>query len=949
MTTDTRAQAGGRRRPDGFVGRRHGQGRRHARARPGHHARRPHHRRAARRRDGSTRRCARRPRTTFDRVDSDGCMSTNDTVLLLAVRRVRGRAADGRAAGGGARGLRRPRPPAASTTPRARPRRSPSRSSGARRARTTRSRSARAVARSNLLKCALHGEDPNWGRVLAAVGTTDAAFEPDRLDVALNGVWVCRDGAAGEDRAQGRPVRPAGQRSPSTSRAGDAQATVLDQRPHRGLRPRELGVLDMSARMSSRHAAALEKAASSSRRCPGWSGSTAGPSWSSSAATRWSTPRCSRRSPRTSSSCATPGCDRSSCTAAARRSPRTSTGSASSRCSPPATGSRRPRRWTSSGWCSSARCSARSSGWSTPTGRSRSGCPARTPTCSRAERRTAQVDGVRGRPRSGRRRRRTWTPAWCRAWSPTGASRSCPASRAAPTVRSTTSTPTPRPPRSRSRWGPRSWSCSPTSRACTPTARRTAAHRRRRRHQQHHRRRPGGAAARRCPPGWCPRWRPACGPCAAASRRRTSSTAGCRTRCWSRSFTDEGVGTMVHPVSGDAASRCVASVDCHADLRRARRWRWSAARGRRCGTTPAAPTSTWSPGIAVNALGHAHPAVVEAVSRQVATLGHTSNLFANEPVAACSPSGCSRCRAGPTGRVFFCNSGAEANEAALQAGPAHRPPGRCVVDRGRASTAAPWARSRSPASRPSARRSSRCPDGVSFVPVRRRGRCWPRRSARDTRRCSSSRSGRGRRRAAAGRLPRGRARDDPTRHGALLVLDEVQTGIGRTGAWFAHQHDGVEPDVVTLAKGLGGGLPIGACLAFGAAAELLRPGDARQHVRRQPGVLRGRARGARHHRAGRLLDRAPALGDRLRAGIGDSATRWSAACAAPGCCSARADRAGRAGGRGSRPRARVPGQRGRAGRRPARAAARPHRRPGRPPSSPRCRRSSTWPLASPRR
>jgi glutamate N-acetyltransferase / amino-acid N-acetyltransferase len=58
----------------------------------------------------------------------------------------------------------------------------------------------RAVARSNLLKCALHGNDPNWGRVLSAVGTTRAAFEPDRLDVAINGVWVCRGGAAAEDR-----------------------------------------------------------------------------------------------------------------------------------------------------------------------------------------------------------------------------------------------------------------------------------------------------------------------------------------------------------------------------------------------------------------------------------------------------------------------------------------------------------------------------------------------------------------------------------------------------------------------------------------------------------------------------------------------------------------------------------------------------------------------------
>ena len=81
------------------------------------------------------------------------------------------------------------------------------------------------------------------------------------------------------------------------------------------------------------------------------------------------------------------------------------------------------------------------------------------------------------------------------------------------------------------------------------------------------------------------------------------------------------------------------------------------------------------------------------------------------------------------------------------------------------------------------------------------------------------------------------AREVTRRHGALLVLDEVQTGIGRTGAWFAHQHEaGVDPDVVTLAKGLGGGLPIGALLAFGPAADLLQPGPARQHVRRQPGV-----------------------------------------------------------------------------------------------------------------
>ena len=83
----------------------------------------------------------------------------------------------------------------------------------------------RAVARSNLVKCALYGEDPNWGRVLAAVGTTDAAFEPGRLAVALNGIWVCRDGMAGEDRGKadlsGRDVTITVDLA-----AGDAQATI---------------------------------------------------------------------------------------------------------------------------------------------------------------------------------------------------------------------------------------------------------------------------------------------------------------------------------------------------------------------------------------------------------------------------------------------------------------------------------------------------------------------------------------------------------------------------------------------------------------------------------------------------------------------------------------------------------------------------------------------------
>ena len=88
------------------------------------------------------------------------------------------------------------------------------------------------------------------------------------------------------------------------------------------------------------------------------------------------------------------------------------------------------------------------------------------------------------------------------------------------------------------------------------------------------------------------------------------------------------------------------------------------------------------------------------------------------------------------------------------------------------------------------------------------------------------------------------AREITAQHGALLVLDEVQTGMGRTGAFFAHQHDGITPDIVTLAKGLGGGLPIGACIATGTTAGLLTPGLHGSTFGGQSRLHSGRARGA---------------------------------------------------------------------------------------------------------
>ncbi|MCG7207818.1 bifunctional glutamate N-acetyltransferase/amino-acid acetyltransferase ArgJ [Streptomyces arenae] len=137
-------------------------------------------------------------RTTFDRVDSDGCMSTNDTVLLLAsgasevtpeyaefAEAVRAVCDDLgqqliRDAEGASKDIKIEVVNAASEDDAV--------------------EVGRSIARNNLLKCAIHGEDPNWGRVLSAIGTTRAAFEPDQLNVAINGVWVCKDGGVGEDR-----------------------------------------------------------------------------------------------------------------------------------------------------------------------------------------------------------------------------------------------------------------------------------------------------------------------------------------------------------------------------------------------------------------------------------------------------------------------------------------------------------------------------------------------------------------------------------------------------------------------------------------------------------------------------------------------------------------------------------------------------------------------------
>ncbi|MET8152081.1 acetylornithine transaminase [Actinoplanes sp. NPDC049668] len=225
-------------------------------------------------------------------------------------------------------------------------------------------------------------------------------------------------------------------------------------------------------------------------------------------------------------------------------------------------------------------------------------------------------------------------------------------------------------------------------------------------------------------------------------------------------------------------------------------------------------------GIAVNALGHSHPAVVAAVSQQVATLGHVSNFYMAEPTLALAE--LLLVLAGRPGRVIFGNSGAEANEAAFKLS---RLTGRTHVVAAEGAFHGRTMGALALTGQPGKREPFRpLPGDVTHVPYG---------DSEALRAAVTSETAMVILEPIQGEMgvvvpPPGylaAAREICTAAGALLVLDEVQTGIGRTGHWFHHQGEGVEPDVVTLAKGLGGGLPIGACIAFGPAADLFGPGS----------------------------------------------------------------------------------------------------------------------------
>jgi acetylornithine/N-succinyldiaminopimelate aminotransferase len=229
-------------------------------------------------------------------------------------------------------------------------------------------------------------------------------------------------------------------------------------------------------------------------------------------------------------------------------------------------------------------------------------------------------------------------------------------------------------------------------------------------------------------------------------------------------------------------------------------------------------------GIAVSALGHAHPAIVAAVAEQVARLAHTSNLYMHEPGVRLAER-LVELLALPA-RVFLANSGAEANECALKLARLHgRTTGRDEVvachDSFHGRTLGALAVTGNAAKREP---FAPLPGPVRFVPYGDAAALHAAVGPRTAAVIVEPTLGEGGVVAPpAGFLAAARAACDAV--GALLIVDEVQSGIGRTGHWFASRAQGVRPDVVTLAKGLGGGLPIGACLAVGPAGELFAPGD----------------------------------------------------------------------------------------------------------------------------
>ncbi len=226
-------------------------------------------------------------------------------------------------------------------------------------------------------------------------------------------------------------------------------------------------------------------------------------------------------------------------------------------------------------------------------------------------------------------------------------------------------------------------------------------------------------------------------------------------------------------------------------------------------------------GIATNVLGHAHPAVVTAVSKQVATLGHVSNFYAHPNVLELAER-LQKMTGDKSARIFFCNSGAEANEAALKLS---RKTGKFKVVATQESFHGRTMGALSLTGQPSKRNPFKpLIKGIKHVPFGNSAamkRAITKKTAMVI--VEPIMGEAGVIVPPSDYLQNLRNYCDAT--GALLVFDCVQTGMGRTGDWFGYEYSGIKPDVITLAKGLGGGLPLGAMIAMGPAATLFAAGD----------------------------------------------------------------------------------------------------------------------------
>jgi acetylornithine aminotransferase len=226
-------------------------------------------------------------------------------------------------------------------------------------------------------------------------------------------------------------------------------------------------------------------------------------------------------------------------------------------------------------------------------------------------------------------------------------------------------------------------------------------------------------------------------------------------------------------------------------------------------------------GIATNVLGHAHPAIVKAVTKQIATLGHVSNFYAHPNVLELAET-LQKMTGDKSARVFFCNSGAEANEAALKLS---RKTGKYKVVATQESFHGRTMGALSLTGQPSKRNPFKpLIKGIKHVPFGDSAamkRAITKKTAMVIVEPMMGETG--------VIVPPSdylkNLRQYCDKNGALLVFDCVQTGMGRTGDWFGYEYSGIKPDVITLAKGLGGGLPLGAMIALGSASVLFAAGD----------------------------------------------------------------------------------------------------------------------------